>query len=212
MRIRALAASLLVAGIAAAAASANARPVFPGDRALLARPATPEERIAERVADRLTRHHVSVRCGDVHVSNPHVTGVTPMLDGRPFDYFLMRPPECAYLAWFRRDPARWDPLACVTTDCAYVSRIALALATVSHESYHLLGYSNEARVECYGMQSIWFVAHELGATVAESQAIASFYADRIYPLRRTNTPAYWSPECRDGGTLDLRPASHRWPS
>ena len=40
----------------------------------------------------------------------------------------------------------------------------MALAVVAHESYHVLGYSNEAQVECYGMQSIWFVATSLGAS------------------------------------------------
>ena len=41
----------------------------------------------------------------------------------------------------------------------------MALAVVAHESHHVLGYSNEAQVECYGMQSIWFVANKLGASV-----------------------------------------------
>jgi hypothetical protein len=90
--------------------------------------------------------------------------------------------------------------------------MAMALAVVAHESYHILGYSNEAQVECYGMQSIWFVANKLGASIAESQALASFYATRMYPLRRTQTPQYWSPECKDGGKLDLRPTLARWPS
>jgi hypothetical protein len=88
----------------------------------------------------------------------------------------------------------------------------MALAVVAHESYHVLGYSNEAQVECYGMQSIWYVANKLGATVAESQALGTLYATRMYPGRRTSTPTYWSAECRDGGKYDLRPASHSWPS
>ena len=88
----------------------------------------------------------------------------------------------------------------------------MALATVAHESYHLLGYRDEGRVECYGMQSIWFVANRLGASIAESQAIGSLYATQMYPQRRTKTPAYWSPECRDGGKYDLRHSLARWPS
>jgi hypothetical protein len=88
----------------------------------------------------------------------------------------------------------------------------MALAVVSHESYHLLGYRNEAQVECYGMQSIWFVANRLGASVAEAQSLASFYAARMYPLRRTQSPRYWSAQCRDGGTYDLRRSLARWPS
>ena len=61
----------------------------------------------------------------------------------------------------------------------------MALAVVAHESYHVLGYWNEAQVECYGMQSIWFVANKLGASVDESQALAALYATQMYPQRRT---------------------------
>ena len=90
--------------------------------------------------------------------------------------------------------------------------MALALATVSHESYHVLGYRLENQVECYGMQSIWFVATSLGASVAEGQRIAAFYWKTTYAQREHSTPTYWSAECRDGGKYDLRPASHAWPS
>lgn len=204
---------LALAGVLAATASASARPVTARDRTLLARPATAEERVAERVAERLTGHKaIAVRCGDTGVPDPNVLGATPMLNGHAFDYFLMRPAECTYLAWFHDSPKRWDPRTCAASDCRYVFEIAWALQTVAHESYHLLGYTNEAQVDCYGMQSIWFVASRLGASVAEAQAIAALFAQRIYPLRRTETPAYWSPECRDGGAYDLRPASHGWPS
>ena len=62
------------------------------------------------------------------------------------------------------------------------------------------------------MQSIWFVANKLGASIDESQALASLYATQMYPQRRTLTPKYWSAQCRDGGKLDLRPSLARWPS
>src|SRR2546421_4507013 len=210
MRLASILAVVVLAAILAASAGASARPVTALDRALLARPATYEEQIAEQVARRLTGHNASVRCGSLGTSNPNVLGVTPLLHNKSFDYFLMRPAECTFLAWFRQAPSRWDPRSCSASDCAHVGDITMALAVVAHESYHVLGYSNEAQVECYGMQSIWFVASKLGATVAASQALASLYAARVYPLRRTQTPAYWSPECRDGGKLDLRPALAAW--
>ena len=212
MRVASLLAVACLAAVLAASAGATARPVTPQDRALLSRPATAEEKIAEQVARRLTGHNASVRCGSIGEADPHVLGVTLLLNGHSFDYFLMRPAECTYLAWFHQAPTRWDPRTCVDSDCARVASMAMALATVAHESYHLLGYSNEAQVECYGMQSIWFVASKLGASVAEAQAIASFYATRMYPLRRTQTPTYWSAQCRNGGKLDLRPALASWPS
>jgi hypothetical protein len=212
MRLASLLAVLVLAGALAESAGATARPVTPQDRALLSRSATYEEQIAQQVARRLTGHNASVRCGAIGESDPRILGVTPLLNGRSFDYFLMRPLQCTNLSWFHQAPARWDPRTCVESDCARVPAMAMALAVVAHESYHLLGYSNEAQVECYGMQSIWFVANKLGADVGESQAIASFYATRMYPQRRTQTPQYWSAQCRDGGKLDLRPTLASWPS
>jgi hypothetical protein len=204
---------LALAGILATTASASARPVTAQDRVLLSRPATADEKIAQRVAERLTGHaNVSVRCLRMHLYFQNVFGVTPMLNGRAFDYFLMEPEACTYLAWFRESPARWDPRSCVPSDCAYVVPITWSLETVAHESYHLLGYTNEAQVDCYGMQSIWFVATRLGASLAEGQAFAQLFWQKLYPLRRTETPLYWSPECRDGGTYDLRKSNVAWPS
>ncbi len=212
MRVVALLGATVLAAAAASVAHAEARPLSAQDKALLARHATYEEQIGEQVARRLTGHSVSVRCGAIGASSPNVLGVTPWGAGGPVDYFLMRPAECTYLSWFRRSPARWDPRSCSGEDCMLVPKIAMSLAVVAHESYHILGYRNEAQVECYGLQSIWFVANKLGAPVAEAQAVASFYATRMYPLRRTTTPAYWSAQCRDGGRYDLRRTLARWPS
>lgn len=212
MRAWLLLAAALAGGVVAASARASARPIDAHDRALIARAATYEERIAEQVSKRLTAHDVSVRCGNIRMANPNVTGVTLVQAGRSFDYFLMRPTQCTYLAWFRQSPARWDPRSCAPADCPRVAAIVNALATVAHESYHILGYTNEAQVECYGMQSIWFVANRLGAAVAQAQAIAAYYAQRVYPRRQLQTPEYWSAECRDGGRYDLRRTLARWPS
>lgn len=202
-----------LAGVLAAGAHADARAATARDRALLARPATTEEQVAQRVAERLTGHrNVAVRCGNMGISNPSILGVTPMENGRSFDYFLMRPAECTYLTWFHDSPARWDPRTCSPADCGYTYNMVWALETVAHESYHLLGYTNEAQVDCYGMQSIWFVATQLGASVPEAEALGQIFWQRIYPLRRTETPTYWSPQCHDGGAYDLRPKSAAWPS
>ena len=76
----------------------------------------------------------------------------------------------------------------------------------------MLGYRVEKQVECYGMQSIWFVATSLGASVAEGQRIAAYYWRTTYAKRQLSTPTYWSAECRDGGRYDLRPTSRAWPS
>ena len=220
MRLRILLVALLAAGLGACLgaglAHAQARPLRPADAALLKRAPTKEELIAESVASRLTRLHPEVRCGSLGLDLPPgelVTGITLLPPHGQATYFLLLPQMCNYLAWFRADPARYDPTLCTDAGCFTTDSLAaLALATVSHESYHVLGYTNEARVECYGMQSIWFVATRLGATVAEGQHIAAFYWQKVYAERERSTPAYWSAQCRDGGTLDLRPTSHAWPS
>jgi hypothetical protein len=216
MRLRTLLCVAALAGLAASSAHAQARPLRPGDAAVLRRSATVEERIAEAVAKRLTRLTPSVRCGPLGIDAPPgilVTGVTLLPPHGPADYFLLLPQMCNYLSWFRQDPARYDPDACADAGCARLAaNAALALATVSHESYHVLGYKLEKQVECYGMQSIWYVATSLGATVAEGQHIAAYYWRTMYAQRQQGTPAYWSLECRDGGKYDLRPASHSWPS
>ena len=64
-------------------------------------------------------------------------------------------------------PASYDPGTCADRRASARLRSGVGARAVSHESYHVLGYRNEAQVECYGMQSIWFVANKLGASVAE---------------------------------------------
>jgi hypothetical protein len=213
---------LLIAVLAAAAAAGTAgatiRPVRPSDAALLKRAPTAEEKVAEQVASRLTRKEVKVRCGPLGVPGagwPNgVSGITLFVGkSRPAGYAVLLPEVCAQLVAFRQDPAAWDPQSCDDSTClTKVAEAAFAIATVTHESYHLLGYENEAQVECYGMQSIWYAATKLGAPVDEAERLAHLYADDLYPSRETDTPQYWSAQCRDGGKYDLRPNSHAWPS
>ena len=213
MRLRPILAAALLAAVAASVAQATVRPLRPADARLLKRAPTYEETIAAQVAARLTRLRPQVRCGSLGIPLKSATGVTIYDAKGPGEYFLMLPSMCDALASFRASPASYDPRTCADGACLQrVSRLAMALATVSHESYHLLGYHNEAQVECYGMQSIWFVASKLGAPLDLSQALAKVYATEMYPLRRVETPTYWSAQCRDGGKLDLRASLTRWPS
>jgi hypothetical protein len=214
MRLRALLAAALAGAALASAAHATVRPVRPADAKLLNRTATYEEQVAQQVAARLTHLQPAVRCGALGIPSGYgILGITLFDAKGPADYFLMLPQMCDALAQFRASPTSFDPRACADDSCvSNAASAAMALATVSHESYHLLGYRNESQVECYGMQSIWFVASKLGAPLPVAQAIASFYATQMYPLRRTRTPAYWSADCRDGGKYDLRRTLARWPS
>jgi hypothetical protein len=196
-----------------ASAAAVVYPARPGDGPLLARASTANERLAESVALRLTGKRVEVRCTSASEA-PGVLGLTPFVNGKPSGYFLLMPAACRELARFRESPARYDPSQC--TDNACIEGVAVevqALQAVAHESYHALGYRAEATAECYGMQSLWYVARRLGASTNEAEALADWYWRYRYPAWRTSPhPQYWSAQCRDGGALDLRPRSHAWPS
>ena len=217
MRVRLLLLAVVAAAASAGAALGAARPVRPSDAPLLARAPTYEEQVAEAVAGRLTRKTVTVRCGSLGVAGAGwpsgIAGITLFTGDRPAGYAILLPQVCAQLVAFRRDPSAYDPAACADSACfVAVEEAAMALGTVTHESYHLLGFKNEQKVECYGMQSIWYAATKLGASAQLGEAIGRFYATTLYPRRRVVTPAYWSPECRNGGKLDLRPHDPNWPN
>ena len=88
---------------------------------------------------------------------------------------------------------------------------AEALQTLVHESIHLQGDPVEADAECYGMQHLAYAAQQLGDAPDDAAAIAQYYATLFYPSRLTQAPAYWSPECRENGALDLTPNDGAWP-
>jgi hypothetical protein len=83
-----------------------------------------------------------------------------------------------------------------------------AIHTLAHESWHLAGIRGEAQTECYALQTTALVAERLGADPAAAQAIAVDALGRLYPALPAD---YRADDCRDGGPLDLRPASSVWP-
>jgi hypothetical protein len=87
--------------------------------------------------------------------------------------------------------------------------LAQALVTVGHEAGHLVArLATEAEAECFGAQHVSRVAQALGLSEAEGNLLASLYWGEVYP---TSDPLYRSPECREGGALDLEPWSSTWP-
>ena len=85
---------------------------------------------------------------------------------------------------------------------------AAALAALAHEFEHLRGVDDEARAECYSHQNLAAVAETLRATREESRKLARLAWREFYP---PSDPAYVSPECRNGGRLDLHPMRREWP-
>jgi hypothetical protein len=91
------------------------------------------------------------------------------------------------------------------------SRTGLAIAVLAHEAWHLRGVADEGTTECYALQSGVKLGVQLG--LSQSTAERLMRAQRVEStLRGRQNPAYALPaECRDGGQLDLDPASGWFP-
>lgn len=91
------------------------------------------------------------------------------------------------------------------------SRTGRALAVLAHEAWHLRGVDDESVAECYGLQSGVVLGERLG--LGEGTARQLMRQQLIEnALRGPDTLQYRiSSECRNGGRLDLDPASSRFP-
>jgi hypothetical protein len=118
-------------------------------------------------------------------------------DGRPANYTELSDKTCSILAGFKGH-----------TDTDHALEVAAALHVLAHESFHLAGIRNEAEADCYGLQRTAFVAEQLGADPAEARRLAKL---ALVQRARTAPPEYRSPQCFDGGALDLDPGSSVWP-
>jgi hypothetical protein len=101
---------------------------------------------------------------------------------------------CNSLLTFALDPESWWP----------ASEDVLLLA---HELQHARGVYDEAVAECFGLQSVQSLARELGADAMPARLIGAMAASRY----RDEAAEYRSPQCRNGGSLDLRPRTNDWP-
>jgi hypothetical protein len=85
--------------------------------------------------------------------------------------------------------------------------LAAAVVTLSHEPQHSKGVAEESVAECNAIQLAIRTAVELGASSAYAASLVRTYW-RHY---NEELPAYRSPQCRKGGTLDLGQADSIWP-
>ena len=89
------------------------------------------------------------------------------------------------------------------------SKTAAAVLILASEIERTAGYLSPAQITCYGLQRVPDTSRSLGAapTAAErlGRLAATWYSHRNLP------PGYWSPQCRDGGKLDLDPTNAHWP-
>jgi hypothetical protein len=163
----------------------------------------------DRVAQAISgRRDVSVRCGAT--SDPSILGTVLFYGALPGRQALLAPQICGTLERFWRHGG--PSLACTDLGGGQCDKgvVALAWATsaLAHESFHLRGIRNEAAAECYGLQSTAFTARALGAPPAYATRLAEY---TFWNIRPPVDYGYFSPECRDGGKLDLRPRTSRWP-
>lgn len=86
--------------------------------------------------------------------------------------------------------------------------LAMAVDVVTHESWHLAGYTDEAQTECRSLQTMAWTAGRLGAPPAAAQALAERELLTGYEMLPER---YRSPACKDGGPWDMRPADPVWP-
>jgi hypothetical protein len=100
---------------------------------------------------------------------------------------------------------------------------AQALLVLVHESVHLSSYAgraNEALTECRALQLVDTAARSLGveATLARALGHEALAFDAQLPspgdwlVGLGEIPSYHSPDCYDGGPLDIHPDSGDWPN
>jgi hypothetical protein len=85
---------------------------------------------------------------------------------------------------------------------------AMAVHVLAHEAIHLRGWTDESVAECYGMQHTAQVARALGAPANKAQSLAELYWQFVYP---DMPDEYRTPDCVNGGRLDLHKDSDVWP-
>lgn len=86
--------------------------------------------------------------------------------------------------------------------------LATAVTILAHEIQHLRGVDDEAEAECFGQQMTRRLARMLGVLPARANVLAGISWRYSYPRM---PESYRSPECRNGGRLDMRPVDTTWP-
>jgi len=166
-----------------------------------------------KAAEAIAEHDVEVRCWSAADYRGLVAEMKAFTNGRIGvdtlgwvgfgDYRVnLAPDVCEGLALLAYEGARPE----AGDDLVLVS---MAVETLAHEAQHVRGVANEAAAECYGMQRLRDVATALGAEPAYAELLTRVYWERIYP--ELLSAAYHSRECRDGGGMDARPESARFP-
>ena len=170
--------------------------------------------------DRLALTASAVALRDVDVSCPgfwtRLVEITPNAGwvdfdehGRPHDDTSLSASTCSSLERVWRGKQR--SFRCLLVGGCDKETLAAVggIVTLAHESWHLRGIVDEARTQCYAVQTTEAVARSLGVAAADARAIAVRVATDDVRLPEGE---YHSAQCRPGGAYDLRPDTPAWPS
>jgi hypothetical protein len=171
------------------------------------------EPLLSRAATTLAKRSAEVRCWSDDdwdaISDGWARSPAALRLG-PWSAYVSHRPERVHLA-----PAVCDSLVRLAytdasvSDDEWVAGLAWSLAALAHETQHVRGVDNEAAAECYALQTMTTTAEALGRTESDGRKLMQVYWAYGYPEHED--PAYSSTECRDGGRLDLNPATDAWP-
>jgi hypothetical protein len=106
--------------------------------------------------------------------------VTFDADGRPSDTTDLRATPCTELDALA-EGRRAGVLRCVSCGGPAAERLAWAVDTLTHESFHLQGILDEAQTECHALLRDAWTAEQLGATPAQAQGLADLARTVLYP-------------------------------
>jgi hypothetical protein len=173
-----------------------------------------EERVREQdqlaaIASDLAGRTVAVRCPNLLASLVDVRGEAGRVQfddtGRPANHTDLSPQTCKAL----RHLGSVDFTCIERGTCGFKEfNAGWAAHTLAHEAFHLRGFQDEGVTECYALQNTAFVAERLGVPTRTAKDLQAWLYKRGYP----NEPAeYRSPQCYDGGRLDLRPQQTLFP-
>lgn len=175
---------------------------------------TNEHRLAA-IASQIAGREVGVHCpGPLArtflAGHAHDGSVQFDADGKPADETRLQEQPCAELDAIA-EGRRADQLACAahSSSCGDdVLRVAHAVDTITHESFHLAGITYEGLTECRSLQTMAWTAMQLGATEEQGRGLAELQYEVGYPQF---PPQYQASGCAEGGPLDLHPQDPRFP-
>ena len=148
-------------------------------------------------ASRIAMHSVTIRCDE----SGQIVGVVQHTDG-----VAQVGGRLAYLA-----PQRcYDLYRLAFEGDVSFSQTARAVAVLAHEAWHLAGVREEAKTECYALQSGVDLGRRLG--LDGDTARRMMRQQLVENAGRGAASEYVvGPECHDGGELDLHPRSSAFP-